>query len=66
MIPGTIMYVYLGSLAGDIAMISTATHPTNYQAVAAQWAIRVVGFVATVLVTIYVTQIAKKALKTKI
>ena len=66
MIPGTIMYVYLGSLAGDIAMISTATHPTNYQAVVAQWAIRVVGFVATVIVTIYVTQIAKKALKTKI
>lgn len=66
MIPGTIMYVYLGSLAGDLAMISTATHHTNSQAEAAQWVFRVVGFIATVAVTIYVAQIAKKALETKI
>ncbi|MBF2060081.1 TVP38/TMEM64 family protein, partial [Fischerella thermalis] len=29
MIPGTIMYVYIGSLAGNLAMIGTQTQPTN-------------------------------------
>ncbi len=59
MIPGTIMYVYIGSLAGDIAMISSGDQPTN---AAVQWAIRIIGFIATVAVTIYVTKVAKKAL----
>ena len=66
MIPGTIMYVYLGSLAGDLAGISTAPHLTNPQAEATKWVIRVMSFIATVAVTIYITQIAKKALETKI
>ncbi|TFI56166.1 TVP38/TMEM64 family protein [Mastigocladus laminosus UU774] len=60
MIPGTIMYVYIGSLAGNIAMIGTQTQPTNPTV---QWAIRIIGFIATVAVTIYVTRIARKALE---
>lgn len=58
MVPGTIMYVYIGSLAGDIAMIGMkqSTNPTL------QWAVRIVGFIATVAVTIYVTRIARNAL----
>jgi uncharacterized membrane protein YdjX (TVP38/TMEM64 family) len=58
MIPGTIMYVYIGSLAGSIATIGgeTSANPV------AQWAIRIIGFLATVAVTLYVTQIARKAL----
>jgi uncharacterized membrane protein YdjX (TVP38/TMEM64 family) len=59
MIPGTIMYVYLGSLAGNIALIGTDSQPTNPTL---QWGIRIIGFIATVVVTIYVSQIAKKAL----
>ena len=59
MIPGTIMYVYIGSLAGDLAMIGSAEQPTN---AAVQWAIRIIGFIATVAVTVYVTKVAKKAL----
>ena len=63
MMPGTVMYVYLGSLAGDIASIGaeSAVAPSG-----AQWAIRIVGLLATVLVTVYVTKIAKKALAEKI
>ncbi|MBF2066988.1 MAG: TVP38/TMEM64 family protein [Calothrix sp. C42_A2020_038] len=59
MIPGTIMYVYIGSLAGDIAMIgmNQSTNP------ALQWTVRIIGFIATVVVTIYVTRIARKALE---
>ncbi|MFB2882078.1 TVP38/TMEM64 family protein [Floridanema aerugineum] len=63
MIPGTIMYVYLGSLAGNIAMIGAGNVPTNPQAETAQWIIRIVGFIATVAVTIYITHLAKKSLQ---
>lgn len=66
MIPGTLMYVYLGSLVGNMAWVSTTAHPTNSQAELAQWVMRAVGGIATVTVTIYMAQIAKKALGTKI
>lgn len=63
MIPGTIMYVYIGSLAGNLAMIGTQTQPTNPTV---QWAIRIIGFIATLAVTIYVTRIARKALEQEV
>jgi uncharacterized membrane protein YdjX (TVP38/TMEM64 family) len=63
MIPGTIMYVYIGSLAGDLARIGTEGQPTN---LAVQWAIRIVGFIATVAVTLYVTRIARQALANRV
>ncbi|WLT39164.1 TVP38/TMEM64 family protein [Synechocystis sp. B12] len=59
MIPGTIMYVYIGSLAGSLATLGTANNQANPTL---QWAIRIIGFIATVAVTIYVTKIASKAL----
>lgn len=59
MIPGTLMYVYIGSLAGSLATIGTETPAANPTL---QWTIRIIGFVATVAVTIYVTKVAKKAL----
>ncbi|MEB3215707.1 MAG: TVP38/TMEM64 family protein [Nostocales cyanobacterium 94392] len=58
-LPGTIMYVYLGSLAGNIATIGTGEQPSNPTVV---WAIRIIGFIATVAVTLYVTKVARKAL----
>ncbi|MBD1897337.1 TVP38/TMEM64 family protein [Coleofasciculus sp. FACHB-129] len=62
MIPGTIMYVYIGSLAGSIATIG-AVQPKNPETETVQWVVRIVGFIATVAVTIYVTRIARKALE---
>ncbi|MEM6752708.1 MAG: TVP38/TMEM64 family protein [Cyanobacteria bacterium P01_C01_bin.38] len=59
-LPGTIMYVYLGSLAGNIATIGTGDQPSNPTVV---WAIRIIGFIATVAVTLYVTKVARKALE---
>jgi len=59
MVPGTIMYVYLGSLAGDLATIGTGSQPTNPTI---QWIIRIVGFLATLAVTVYVTRLARRAL----
>lgn len=58
MIPGTIMYVYIGSLAGSLATIGEETSANPV----AQWVIRIMGFVATVAVTLYVTKIARQAL----
>ncbi len=62
MLPGTIMYVYIGSLAKDLASLGTTT-PENNNLV---WILRLVGFIATVVVTIYITRIAKQALDSKI
>jgi hypothetical protein len=54
-------YVYLGSLAGDIALLGTP-QDIGLPAQIAQWIVRIIGFLATVGVTIYITRIAKKAL----
>jgi uncharacterized membrane protein YdjX (TVP38/TMEM64 family) len=59
MIPGTIMYVYIGSLAGSIATLGTGTQSTNPTI---QWAVRIIGFIATVAATLYITRVARKAL----
>lgn len=62
-IPGTIMYVYLGSLFGNLAMIGAGEDLADPQAATIQWILRIVGFIATVAVTVYVTRVARKALK---
>lgn len=59
-IPGTVMYVYLGSLAGNLATLGTGEAPSNPTVT---WAIRIIAFVATVAVTLYVTRVARKALQ---
>ena len=58
MLPGTIMYVYLGSIAGSLAAIGQA-RPTR---TAAEWTFTAVGLAATVAATIYVTRVARGAL----
>lgn len=63
MIPGTIMYVYIGSLASNLATIGTQNASANPLA---QWSLRIIGFSATVAVTIYLTKIAKKALEDEV
>ena len=63
MIPGTIMYVYFGSLGNINTMCNGGGADANP---VAQWAIRIVGLIATVAVTLYVTKIARKALNEEI
>jgi uncharacterized membrane protein YdjX (TVP38/TMEM64 family) len=62
MIPGTIMYVYIGSLAGDLASLGAGgrTRTTG------EWILYGVGLLATLVVTVFVTRVAKKALATRI
>jgi uncharacterized membrane protein YdjX (TVP38/TMEM64 family) len=62
MIPGTILYVYLGSLLGNIAMIGAKTGVSDPQTERIQWITKIVGLVITIAVTAYITRIAKKAL----
>jgi uncharacterized membrane protein YdjX (TVP38/TMEM64 family) len=62
MMPGTVMYVYLGSLAGDLAAVGAGLGGRT----PAQWALYVVGLLATVTVTVYVTRLARAALAKRI
>jgi uncharacterized membrane protein YdjX (TVP38/TMEM64 family) len=64
MLPGTIMYVYLGSLAGSLATLGGGT--SGQAQTPAQWALYGVGLLATIVVTVYVTRIARRALNQKI
>lgn len=59
-IPGTIMYVYLGSLVGDLAMLGTGEAPSNP---VISWTIKILIFVTIVAIAFYITKIARKALK---
>lgn len=62
MMPGTIMYVYIGSIAGNIATIgSQGRNKTT-----AEWILYSVGLLATIVVTLYITKISKNALSKKI
>ena len=56
MMPGTVMYVYIGSIA----------NAANEGKTTAQWILYGVGLLATVVVTVFVTRIAKQALAKQI
>lgn len=58
MIPGTFLYVYLGTVAGDLATLGKG----GGERTPAEWALLGVGLAATVAVTVVVTRIARKAL----
>lgn len=62
MLPATVMYVYLGSLAGSLATLGRQSGERT----PAQWAFFAAGLLATAAVTIYVTRIAREALAKRI
>lgn len=68
MLPGTILYVYLGHTIGDVGAIFGGAKPAVPMADASffqahgKTILTVVGLLATIAVTIYVTRIARKAL----
>lgn len=59
MLPGTVMYVYFGSLAANLATLGGAAEGQG----AVQWILYGLGFVATVAVTVFVTRLARRALR---
>ena len=53
MMPGTVLYVYVGTLGGNAAEGGQTT---------GQWVLNGIALVATIVVTVFITRIAKKAL----
>ncbi|MEG5001004.1 TVP38/TMEM64 family protein [Microcoleus sp. B4-D4] len=62
MIPGTVMYVYIGYLAGSLAALGAEGRSRT----AAEWALYGIGLLATIALTVYAARLAKKALDEKI
>ena len=62
MIPGSLLFVYLGSLAGDLAKLGAGGRTRS----PAEWAMYAVGLLATIAVTVTVTRIARRALDRRI
>ena len=62
MLPATLMYVYIGSLAGDLATLGAADRSRT----TGELALYGVGLVATIVVTVFITRIARNALKQRI
>lgn len=58
MLPGTVMYVYFGSLAANLATLGQASAERG----PLQWILYGIGLVATVAVTFFVTRLARRAL----
>jgi uncharacterized membrane protein YdjX (TVP38/TMEM64 family) len=58
-LPGTIVYVYLGSLAGDLTRAATGKSQRSL----AEWALYALGLLATIAVVLYVTRVSTHALK---
>jgi uncharacterized membrane protein YdjX (TVP38/TMEM64 family) len=60
MLPGTLLYVYLGSAASQAVAGAGGAAPGR---TAAEWALFGVGLLATAVVTVSVTRIARRALR---
>lgn len=56
MMPGTFMYVYIGHITGAAVGGRTGRGPM-------EWALLVAGLVATVVVTVYITRLARRQLQ---
>lgn len=59
MLPGTVLYVYLGKLGGDVAAVAGGARTERGLA---DWALLGVGLAATAAVTFLITRIARRAL----
>ncbi|MEE8349978.1 MAG: TVP38/TMEM64 family protein [Acidobacteriota bacterium] len=62
MLPATVMYVYVGSLAGDLATLGSEERSRT----SGEWALYIIGLGATIILTLYITKIARNALKKKV
>jgi uncharacterized membrane protein YdjX (TVP38/TMEM64 family) len=62
MLPGTILFVYAGAVAGDLAAIRA----TNRERSNAEWILYGFGLLATIVISIILTRIAHWALKKSI
>lgn len=62
MIPGTVVYVYIGSLAGDLAGLGGEGRARTM----GEWILYGIGLMATLAVTVFIARLARKALSARI
>jgi uncharacterized membrane protein YdjX (TVP38/TMEM64 family) len=60
MLPGTLLYVYSGQVVGDLAVLATGA---GVQRGTGYYLVLVLGLIATATVTVWVTRIARNALR---
>ncbi len=60
MLPGTLLYIYYGKLAGDVAALAAGAQTDRG---AGGWTVLILGLVATLAVTTIVTRIARASLR---
>jgi uncharacterized membrane protein YdjX (TVP38/TMEM64 family) len=60
MLPGTLLYVYYGAVAGEVAALAGGAATSKAAGTYVVWGI---GLVATIAVTAFVTRIARRALR---
>jgi uncharacterized membrane protein YdjX (TVP38/TMEM64 family) len=63
LVPGTLLYVYLGALAGDIATLSSGHAYLTPQAQLIQGLLHALGLLSTAVVTLVITHRARHALQ---
>ena len=62
MLPGTVLYVYLGAVAGELA----ASGAGNRARTPGEWVVLGLGLAATLAVTVVITRIARRALQERL
>lgn len=62
MLPGTLMYVYIGAAAGSLANVGADTDAAGGW----RWVLFGLGLVATIAVTVYITRVARRKLAEKV
>jgi len=61
MLPGTILYVYVGYVSRESIEAATGTTSVDY----GRWALLILGLLATAIVTVYITRLAKRMIRTR-
>jgi hypothetical protein len=61
MLPAPLFYVYLGWVGRD--SLEAATDGAGHTRSPAEWALTIIGLLATLVVTVYVTRLARRAVK---
>lgn len=59
MLPGTVLYVYYGRVIGDLAAVAAGATPPRG---AAQYVLLAVGLVASLVVTVHISRMARRAI----